>query len=107
ARGRFQHALAYGREAALAAKRAGSMGAHVPSQGLLLMLRDQGGALDSSSFEPAEPHPAAPVPAFQRALYATWLLGEGRRDEAHRIYRALPPVDELAPFVHLSAYATI
>ncbi len=107
ARGRFQQALAYGQEAELAAKRAGSMGAHVPSQSLLLMLRNQVGALSSSSFEPAEPHHEAPVPAFQRALYATWLLAEGRRDEALRIYGALPPVGELPPFVHLSAYATI
>jgi DNA-binding CsgD family transcriptional regulator len=107
ARGRFPQALAYGREAEIAARRAGSHGAHVPSQGLLLMLHNQVGALDSSSFEAAEPHDGAPVPAFQRALYATWLLAEGRRDEAHRIYRALPPVDELPPFVHLSAYAAI
>src|SRR6266540_3600411 len=107
ARGRFQHALAYGREAELAAKRAGSLSAHVPSQGLLLMLRSQVGALDSSSFEPTEPHHGAPVPAFQRAVYATWLLAEGRRDEANRIYRSLPPVGELPPFVHLSAYAAM
>ena len=106
ARGRFQQALAYGREAELAAKRAGSLGAHVPSQGLLLILRSQVGGLDSSSFEPAEPHGEALVP-FQRAMHATWLLAEGRRDEAHRIYRALPPVGELPPFVHLSAYATL
>ncbi len=107
ARGRFQQALAYGREAELAAKRAGSLSAHVPSQGLLLMLRSQVGALDSSSFEPTEPHHGAPVPAFQRAVYATWLLAEGRRDEANRIYRSLPPVGELPPFVHLSAYAAM
>ena len=107
ARGRFPQALAYGREAELAAKRAGSQGAHVPSQGLLLMLRNQVGALDSSSFEPTEPHHEAPVPAFQRAMYATWLLAEGQRDEAHRIYRSLPPVGGLPPFVHLSAYATL
>jgi DNA-binding CsgD family transcriptional regulator/tetratricopeptide (TPR) repeat protein len=107
ARGRFQQALAYAQQAELAAKRAGSLGAHVPSQGLLLMLRGQVGVLDASSFEPAEPHPEAPVPAFQRALYATWLLAEGRRDEAHRIYCALPSVDDLPPFVHLSAYAAL
>lgn len=107
ARGRFQQALAYGREAALAARRAGNLGAHVPSQGLLLMLRHQVGALDSLSFVPAEPQHGAPVPAFQRALYASWLLAEGRRDEAHRIYRSLPPVGELPPFVHLSAYASL
>jgi DNA-binding CsgD family transcriptional regulator len=71
------------------------------------MLRNQVGALSSSSFEPTEPHREAPVPAFQKALYATWLLAEGRRAEAHRIYRSLPPVDELPPFVHLSAYATL
>jgi DNA-binding CsgD family transcriptional regulator len=107
ARGRFQQALAHGHEAELAAKRAGSVGAHVPSQGLLLILRNQVGALDPSSFEPAEPHPDAPVPAFQRAVYATWLLAEGRRAEAHRIYRTLPLVHELPPFVHLSAYAAM
>jgi DNA-binding CsgD family transcriptional regulator len=107
ARGRFQQALAYGQDAELAAKRAGSMAAHVPSQGLLLLLRNQVGALDLSSFEPIEPHPEAPVPALQRALYATWLLAEGRRDEAHRVYRSLPSVGELPPFVHLSAYATL
>jgi DNA-binding CsgD family transcriptional regulator len=107
ARGRFPQALAYGQEAELAARRAGSMGAHVPSQGLLLILRSQVGAVDLSSFDPVEPHPQAPVPAFQRALYATWLLAEGRRDEAHRIYRGLPPVDELPTFVHLSAYAAL
>jgi DNA-binding CsgD family transcriptional regulator len=107
ARGRFRQALAYGQEAALAAKRAGSMGAHVPSQGLLLQLRSQVGALDSSSFEPTEPHHEAPVPGLQRALYATWLLAEGRRDEAHRMYRSLPPVGELPPFVYLSAYASL
>jgi DNA-binding CsgD family transcriptional regulator/tetratricopeptide (TPR) repeat protein len=106
ARGRFQQALAYGHEAGAAARRAGSMGAHVPSQGLLLMLHNQLGTLDPSRFEPAEPHQGAPVPAFQRALYATWLLGEGRRDDAYRIYRSLPPVDEVPPFVQLSAYAT-
>jgi DNA-binding CsgD family transcriptional regulator/tetratricopeptide (TPR) repeat protein len=107
ARGRFQQALAYGQEAELAAKRAGSQGAHVPSQGLLSMLYNQVGALGSPPFEPIEPQHDAPVPAFQWAMYATWLLAEGRRDEAHRIYRALPPVGELPPFVHLSAYATM
>jgi DNA-binding CsgD family transcriptional regulator len=105
ASGRFQQALAYGQEADVAAKRAGSMGAHVPSQGLLLLLRNQVGALDS--FEPTEPHPDAPVPGLHQALYATWLLAEGRRDEAHRIYRSLPRVDELPPFVYLSACATL
>jgi DNA-binding CsgD family transcriptional regulator len=83
------------------------MGAHVPSQGLLLILNSQVGSLDEALFQPAEPSHHAPVPAFQRALYATWLLGEGRRDEAHRIYRGLPPVDGLPPFVHLSAYAAM
>jgi DNA-binding CsgD family transcriptional regulator len=73
----------------------------------MMMLRTQVGAFDPSPFEPAEPHSQAPVPAFQRALYATWLLGEGRREEAHRIYRSLPPVDELPPFVHLSAWAAM
>jgi DNA-binding CsgD family transcriptional regulator len=107
ARGRFPQALAYAHEAEAAARRAGSMGAHVPSQGLLLILRTQIGALDAASFEPAEPRQGAPVPAFQRAQYATWLLGEGRRDDAHRIYRSLPPVDELPPFVQLSAYAAM
>jgi DNA-binding CsgD family transcriptional regulator len=107
ARGRFGEALAYGNDADLAAKRAGNMGAHVPSQGLLLMLRNQVGALDGSSFEPAELNPGAPVPAFHRALHATWLIAEGRRDEAHRIYRSLPTVDGLPPFVHLSAWATM
>jgi len=107
ARGRFQQALAYGQEVELAAKRAGSQGAHVPSQGLLLILRSQVGALDPSSFESAEPHHEAPVPAFRRALYATWLLAEGRRDEAHRIYRSLPAVGELPPFVYLSAYTAL
>jgi hypothetical protein len=34
-------------------------------------------------------------------------MAEGRRDEAHRIYRALPPVDELPPFMRLTAYAVI
>jgi len=105
ARGRFQQALAYGREAELAAMRAGSQGAHLPSQGLLSMLRNQVGALDSPPFEPTEPHHDGPGADFQRSVYATWLLAEGRRDEAHRIYRAMPPVDELPPFVHLSAYA--
>jgi DNA-binding CsgD family transcriptional regulator len=107
ARGRLPQALAYAHDAELAARRAGSMGAHVPSQGLLLILHSQAGSLDDSSFEPPEPGPHAPVPAFQRAVYASWLLGEGRRHEAQRIYRSLPPVDGLPPFVHLSAYATM
>jgi DNA-binding CsgD family transcriptional regulator len=107
ARGRFPQALAYAHDAERAARRAGSMGAHVPSQGLLLILNSQVGSLDEALFQPAEPSHHAPVPAFQRALYATWLLGEGRRDEAHRIYRGLPPVDGLPPFVHLSAYAAM
>jgi DNA-binding CsgD family transcriptional regulator/tetratricopeptide (TPR) repeat protein len=107
ARGRFREALAYGRDAELAAERAGSMGAHVPSQGLLLILHSQVGALDASSFGPPEPHHQAPVAAFHRAVYATWLLAEGRRDEARRVYRSLPPVDGLPPFVQLSAYATM
>jgi DNA-binding CsgD family transcriptional regulator len=107
ARGRFQQALAYGQEAELAAKRAGNMGVHMPSQGLLLMLRNQVGALDSASFEPTTPLREVPVPALQRALYATWLLAEGRRDEAHRVYRSLPVMDELPPFVYLPAFATV
>ena len=107
ARGRFPQALAYGREAELAAERAGGMGARIPSHGLLLMLHDQIGALGPSSFEPVEPSHEAPVPAFQRALYARWLAGEGRREEAYRIYRGLPDVGQLPPFVQLSAYATM
>ncbi len=105
ARGRFQQALAHAREAQLAAKRAGSQGAHVPSQGLLSILYNQVGAVGSPSFEPIEPQHDAPVAAFQRSVYATWLLAQGRRDEANRLYRALLSVHELPPFVHLPAYA--
>jgi DNA-binding CsgD family transcriptional regulator len=103
ARGRFGSALAYGREAEIAAKRAGGQGA---SQGLLLMVRNQLGTAGPPDFEPTEPqHPGRPP--FQRAMYASWLLAEGRRDEAHRIYRMLPPAREQPPFVHLSACATM
>ncbi len=107
ARGRFQQALAHGRVAEQAAKRAGSRGAHTPSQGLLSLLRNQVGAPDWPPFEPLEPRHDAPVVAFQRSVYATWLLAEGRREEAHRIYRTLRSVGELPPFVHLSAWATL
>jgi DNA-binding CsgD family transcriptional regulator len=65
---------------------------------------NQVGALDS--FEPVgAPHEEPVVRGFQQAMYAMWLLAEGRRDEALQIYRALPPVEGLPPFVRLSAYA--
>lgn len=107
ARGRFRAAFGYWREAERAARHAGSLGANVPTLGLLFVLRSQAGMLDESSFEPVEPDPAAPVPAFQRALYAGSLLAEGRREEADRIYRGLPSVDELPPFVRLPAHGVL
>jgi DNA-binding CsgD family transcriptional regulator/tetratricopeptide (TPR) repeat protein len=105
ARGRFDEAVAYGRE--MMARRAGGEAEHVPAQGPLLMLRNQLGTLDAASFGLAETRLDGPVPTFQRALYATWLLAEGRREEARRVYRALPPIAELPPFVRLSAYAAM
>jgi DNA-binding NarL/FixJ family response regulator len=107
ARGRFQRALEYGQDAAIAAKRAGSAYAQVPSQAMLWMLRTQVGASDSPSFAAPEMSPTAPFPAFHWALHATLLLAEGRRDEAHRIYRGLPPTADLPPFVQLPAYEAI
>jgi DNA-binding CsgD family transcriptional regulator len=103
ARGRFQQAVAYARDAELTANRAGDPGARVQSQRLLSMLGNQVGARDS--FEPVGPQHEGTVRAFQQAMYAAWLLAEGRPDEALRIYRGLPPVHGLPPFAHLSAYA--
>jgi DNA-binding CsgD family transcriptional regulator len=105
ARGRFPQALEYSREADLAADRGGRLGTHAAPRGQLMMLQREVGELDRSLFEPTE-HSAS-VATFVRAVQVSLLLSEGRRDEAYRIYRGLPRIGELPPFVHLSACATM
>jgi len=48
------------------------------------------------------------VASFLRAIQVNWLLAQGDRDEAHRLYRSLlPGIGEQPRFVRVSAYAMI
>jgi DNA-binding CsgD family transcriptional regulator len=103
ARGRIDEAMAHGHAAEKAALRAGTAGAHLPSQGLLTMLRNLVG--DYSPSGVARIPVNRSTEGFVRSMHITWLLGQGRVDEARQVYESLPTPDELAPFVRLVGWA--
>jgi DNA-binding NarL/FixJ family response regulator len=104
ARGQYEQALRFGRAAEAAAARTGTESAHVPSKGLILLVRQQIGTLDRAAIELALLPRTGPVTDFVRSVYAGYLVNVGERDEAYRVYRSLRWRDQ-APFVQLSAYA--
>jgi DNA-binding CsgD family transcriptional regulator/tetratricopeptide (TPR) repeat protein len=101
ARGRFPDALALARQAETLARRAG----RVPSLGFLLLLSIQLGEVDPAPDEVLQAQFDAAPTAALRAIYAGWKLATGQREEAHRMYLALPPLDDLPAFMMLPTLA--
>jgi DNA-binding CsgD family transcriptional regulator/tetratricopeptide (TPR) repeat protein len=100
ARGRFADAEALGRQAMALARRAGHDGATQPSAGFLLMVRAQTGTTETAPHQMVDSLGSAmgPLPA----IYAGWMLILGRREEAQRLYRTLPPPGSVPRFVLLT-----
>jgi DNA-binding CsgD family transcriptional regulator len=105
ARGRFAAALAFARAAQTAALPADGPGVHLPSQALPAWLHNQLGEADESTFSFERAALNRTTLGFQQSLYTSWLLAQGRADEARQIYGSLPGPEELAPFVQLSGWA--
>lgn len=107
ARGRFGEAFELGEQGLELARRAGHEGVLLPARGFLLIVRTQTGSAAWSAGEVIrhDPSTAALPPVW--AIWATLLVAAGRRDEARRIYRTLPPPSSLPPFLLLTALATM
>jgi len=105
ARGRFDQALAYTDDALAMATRAGTPG----GRAMWWLVRNYLGELGSHRPDEGElPTYETSVASFLRAIQVNWLLAQGDRDEARRLYRSLlPGIGEQPRFVRVSAYAMI
>lgn len=105
ARGRFDDAVVLGEQALELSRRAGHEGALVPSHAFAMILR----TLTGSSGEPIDaPDPVNPGIVVVPAVWALFLVAAGRREEAGRIYRSLPPfTSSVPPFLLVSVLAMI
>ncbi|MEW9549761.1 AAA family ATPase [Nonomuraea sp. NPDC050783] len=99
ARGRFDDARGLSEQALELARRAGHEGALVPSHGFRLIVATQTGEDDPSIEEATQ---TAPPTVAISAVWASWLMAAGRRDEARQVYRALPPASSVPGFLLLS-----
>jgi DNA-binding CsgD family transcriptional regulator/tetratricopeptide (TPR) repeat protein len=102
-RGRFTEAAELGERAAEQARRAGHEGALLPSLGFLLMVRAHTGE-DAEELLAPLANTSIGIGAM-RAVAAMIYLATGRREEARRIYRLLPPPGEVPGFLLLVTLA--
>ncbi|PRX68635.1 putative ATPase [Nonomuraea fuscirosea] len=106
ARGRFDDAVVLGEQALELSRRAGHEGALVPSHAFLLNLR----ILTGSSGEPIDaPGPVNPGIVVVPAIWASFLVAAGRREEARQVYRTLQPAtsSSVPPFLLVAVFALI
>ncbi len=103
ARGRFDEAMTFALEAERLAHRAGTGGPLLPSQAMLVLYRILLGEPGQFPAEHVAPTANAAASAFISTVHAFWLLAEGERDRAQRIYRAWPPPSAVPPMVRLPA----
>jgi DNA-binding CsgD family transcriptional regulator len=99
ARGRFADALTLGEQAAALAERAGHDGALVPSIGFLILLKAYVGHEAPDLERRLDMSP--PAMAGIRGSSALLALAMGRRADAERVYRTLPPIAGLPGFILL------
>jgi len=103
ARGRFGEAVALGQQVIDLSRRSGHEGSILPSLGYLLAVRALVGDFDTAAEEAVLRHIDNPVTTGLRGMLARWKLAAGRLAEAEQIYRGLPRVDQIPPFVRLIA----
>jgi DNA-binding NarL/FixJ family response regulator len=103
AQGRFAQALAGGERSLAEARRSGNDGSILPSIGFLLAVR---GAVGDFAQSPE----AVRLISLDRAasaglqgMLAMWRLAAGQHDEARALFRELPPIELVPPFVLLPA----
>ncbi len=101
ARGRFEQARMLGTQSLELARHAGHDGALLPSRGFLLVVAIQTGDDEEVPGELLQKHFNATPTAIMRALFASRKVAMGDREEAHRIYLALPPPGSGPTFVLL------
>jgi DNA-binding CsgD family transcriptional regulator len=101
ARGRFADAEDLNQQAETLAQRAGDQGAKWTCLGFLMVLAGMTGAA-GPVFDESRVAQVAPL----RALRARWKLGLGQREQAHRIYRTLPPPGAAPGFLVLPTLAS-
>jgi tetratricopeptide (TPR) repeat protein len=104
-RGRFADAERLGQEGLALAQRAGHDGALLPSIGFLLILRGLTGNAAAISDEVVDSY--GPQMPFLRGVLASWMLVMDRRDEAERLYRTMPPPEQVPGFVFLSGLGAV
>jgi DNA-binding CsgD family transcriptional regulator len=110
ARGRFDDAMTFALEAERLARRAGTGGPLLPSQGMLVLYRLLRGEPGEFPVEHRPPDTNAAqyrhrATAFLSTIHAFWLLATGERTEALRFYRSMPPPAVMPPMVRLPALA--
>lgn len=105
ARGEFGTAIALSERSLSLARRSGSEGSTRPSIGVLLGLCALTGDYSAAPPEASFPGLDNAATGWLRGALARWKLAAGERDEAESLYRGLPPLDQIPPFVRLPAVA--
>jgi DNA-binding CsgD family transcriptional regulator len=107
ARGRFGEAVALGEQVIDLSLRSGHEGSVLPSLGYLIAVQALVGDFDTAPEETVLRHFGNVVTTGLRGMLAKWKVAAGRLAEAEQIYRGLPRVDQVPPFVRLLAAATL
>jgi DNA-binding CsgD family transcriptional regulator len=102
--------MTFALEAERLARRAGTGGPLLPSQGMLVLYRLLRGEPGEFPVEHRPPDTNAAqyrhrATAFLSTIHAFWLLATGERAEALRFYRSMPPPAVMLPMVRLPALA--
>ncbi|GIG50041.1 ATP-binding protein [Dactylosporangium siamense] len=103
ATGDFAEALALAGRSLALARRSGSEGSIQPSVGVLLGICALTGDRSAVALEGAFGLPETMAAGWLRGALALWKLAAGERAEAERLYRGVPPVEHIPPFVRLPA----
>lgn len=103
--GDFGTATALGERSLALARRSGSEGSIMPSVGVLLGICALTGDFSAAPLERSFRRLNNTATGWLRGSLARWKLASGERDEAERLYRGLPSLDQVPPFVRLPAVA--
>lgn len=103
--GDFGTATALGERSLALARRSGSEGSIMPSVGVLLGICAVTGDFSAAPLERTFRRLDNTATGWLRGSLARWKLASGERDEAERLYRGLPSLDQVPPFVRLPAVA--
>jgi DNA-binding CsgD family transcriptional regulator/tetratricopeptide (TPR) repeat protein len=105
ARGRFEAARSLGEQAEALVRRAGHTGALMPSIGFLTTLWLMTGDGERAPDENLLANVSSVAGGALRATTAFWRIAAGDHDGARRLYRTLPTLEALPPFVLLPGVA--